>query len=67
LLYLNHTHATSINAPSFNHDICGLGFPTAAQSSVVTDPSKAIVECGLATNSGAFNLFILSAQLKNYV
>jgi len=34
----------SIKEPSFNQEICGRGFPTAAQSRVVIDPSKAIVE-----------------------
>lgn len=61
---LDNTYATSIKVPSFNQDICGRGLPTAAQSSVITDPSKAIVECGLATNSGAFNLLMLSAQFN---
>lgn len=63
----DYTYAISIEAPSFNQEICGRGFPTAAQSSVVTDPSKAIVEWGLATNSGAFNFLILSAKFHMYV
>lgn len=67
LTNLGYTYATSINVPSFNQEICGRGFPTAAQSKVITDPSKAIVEWGLATNSGAFNLFILSTKFHKII
>lgn len=57
-----NTYATSINVPSFNQEIWGRGFPTAAQSKVTSDPSKTIDEWGLATNSGAFNRLILSEK-----
>lgn len=60
LFIQDFTYATSIKVPSFNQEISGRGFPTAAQSKVITDPSKTIVEWGLAINSGAFNFFILS-------
>lgn len=42
-----YTYATSISVPYFDHDICGRGFPTAAQSKYTFDPSRAIVEWGI--------------------
>lgn len=39
-----YTYATSIDVPSFTQEIDGRGFPTAAQSSVTTDPSNATVD-----------------------
>jgi len=65
-IYL-YTYATSISVPSFDQDICGRGFPTAVQSKITIDPSKAIVERGIATNSGDFNLLIVSTRRKNTI
>jgi len=67
MYWFTYTYATSIRVPPFNQEICGRGFPTAAQSRVTIDPSKAIVEWGLATNSGAFNLLIVSTHITNTI
>jgi len=67
IYWYTYTYAISIRVPPFNQEICGRGFPTAAQSRVTIDPSKAIVDWGLATNSGAFNLLIISTKIMNTI